>query len=77
VEQFNHSFKVVHALPCDVPLGDHPSEFRMLEKYPALEKTNAQKNPVNPYIDASGCLAEADIEEAMFHAILQEQQQKQ
>jgi metallo-beta-lactamase class B len=71
VEEFNRSFKVVRALPCDVPLGDHPSEFRMLEKYPKL-----QKDRPNPYIDPAGCKLEAEIEERMFHAILQEQEHK-
>jgi hypothetical protein len=28
----------------------------------------------NPFISPSTCMAEADIEEAMFHAILDEQQ---
>jgi metallo-beta-lactamase class B len=72
VEEFNHSFKVVHALPCDVPLGDHPAQIGMLEKYPKLRKDRP-----NPYIDPAGCKLEAKIEEGMFHAILQEQQQKQ
>jgi hypothetical protein len=29
---------------------------------------------LNPFISPSTCMAEADIEEAMFHAILGEQQ---
>jgi hypothetical protein len=41
----------------------------MQEKYAKL-----QKGGVNPFIDAAGCNVEADIEEAMFHAILNEQQ---
>jgi len=72
VDEFNHSFKVVQPLSCDVPLGDHPAQFRMLEKYPKV-----QKDSPNPYIDVAGCKLEAQIEEGMFHAILQEQQQKQ
>ena len=27
VAEFNRSFKVVRALPCDVPLGDHPAQY--------------------------------------------------
>src|SRR5213596_1386173 len=27
VDAFNHTFKVVRALPCDVPLGDHPAQY--------------------------------------------------
>jgi metallo-beta-lactamase class B len=26
IDEFKHTFAVVRALPCDVPLGDHPSE---------------------------------------------------
>jgi metallo-beta-lactamase class B len=67
----NRSFKVVRALPCDVPLGDHPAEYRMLEKHARL-----QPGSPNPFIDKAGCTTEADIQEAMFHAILKEQTAK-
>jgi metallo-beta-lactamase class B len=70
LDEFNRSFKLVRALPCDVPLGDHPAQYRMQEKYVKLSK----KGP-NPFIDAAGCFAEADIQEAMFHALLDEQRQ--
>jgi metallo-beta-lactamase class B len=69
IDEFNHSFAVVRGLPCDVPLGDHPSEYGMAEKY-AKVKPGAR----NPFIDPSGCHLEADMEEAMFKAILAEQQ---
>jgi len=65
------SFKIVRALPCDVPLGDHPAEYRMLEKHARL-----QPGGPNPFIDKAGCATEADIQEAMFHAILNEQATK-
>jgi metallo-beta-lactamase class B len=68
VEEFKRSFKVVNALPCDVPLGDHPAQFSMLEKYPKIKKGSP-----NPYIDKPGCKLEAKIEEGMFNAILEEQ----
>lgn len=68
-EEFTHSFKTVAQLPCDVPLGDHPAQFGLLEKYPKI-----RKDQPNPYIDLPGCKLEARIEEAMFHAILQEQE---
>src|SRR5262249_30996823 len=35
--EFDHTFKLVRALPCDVPLGDHPSEYEMTTKYPRLK----------------------------------------
>ena len=69
VDEFNRSFKLVRSLPCDVQLGDHPAQYNMEEKYAKL-----QNNSPNPFIDAPGCKLEADIEEAMFHAILAEQQ---
>jgi metallo-beta-lactamase class B len=69
VEEFNRSFKLVRSLPCDVQLGDHPAQYNMEEKYAKL-----RNNSPNPFIDAPGCKLEADIEEAMFHAILAEQQ---
>jgi metallo-beta-lactamase class B len=69
VDEFNRSFKLVRSLPCDVPLGDHPAQYRMQEKYAQFQKGGA-----NSFIDAAGCQVEADIEEAMFHAILKEQE---
>jgi metallo-beta-lactamase class B len=70
IDEFNHSFAVVRALPCDVPLGDHPAEYGMVEKYAKLKP-----GAPNPFIDPSGCRLEADLEEAMFKAILAEQKQ--
>lgn len=69
VDELNRSFKLVRSLPCDVQLGDHPAQYGMAEKYAKL-----QKNGPNPFIDPAGCRVEADIEEAMFHAIQAEQE---
>jgi metallo-beta-lactamase class B len=69
-DEFNRSFKLVRGLPCDVQLGDHGAQYNMLEKYAKL-KAGAP----NPFIDPASCTLEADVEEAMFHAILTEQQQ--
>jgi metallo-beta-lactamase class B len=69
IAEFNRSFKVVRALPCDVLLGDHPAEYNLDEKY-----AKVRKGGPNPFIDAASCRQEADMEEAMFHAILNEQQ---
>ena len=66
--EFNRSFKVVRSLPCDVPLGDHAAQYGMQAKYAKL-----QKGGLNPFIDPAGCKVEVNIEEAMFHAILDEQ----
>jgi metallo-beta-lactamase class B len=70
IDQFNRSFKVVRAMPCDVPLGDHPAQYRMLEKYPMMRSGGP-----NPFIDAANCNLETDIMEAMFRAALDEEQQ--
>jgi len=69
VDEFNRSFKLVRSLPCDVQLGDHPAQYSMEEKY-----TKVRNGSRNPFIDAAGCKIEVDIQEAMFHAILAEQQ---
>ena len=69
VDAFNRSFKLVRSLPCDVQLGDHPAQYNMQEKYAKLQNRGR-----NPFIDAASCKIEVDIEEAMFHAILAEQQ---
>ena len=69
--EFTHSFEVVRKLPCDVLVGDHPAEYSMREKF-AMLKPGAP----NPFIDAVSCHHEAGVEEAMFHAIVAEQEQK-
>ena len=68
VDEFNRSFKLVRSLPCDVPLGDHPAQYNMQDKHAKL-----RAGAPNPFIDAANCRLEADIEEAMFKAILAEQ----
>jgi metallo-beta-lactamase class B len=69
VEEMNRSFKLVRTLPCDVQVGDHPAEYNMQEKYAKLRKNSR----LNPFIDPATCTLEADIQEAMFKAILAEQ----
>lgn len=68
VDTFNRTFKLVRSLPCDVPLGDHPAQYNMHAKY-----ARRQSGGPNPFIDAANCTAEADIQEAMFRATLDEQ----
>ena len=65
---FDRSFALVRTMPCDVPLGDHPAQYRMQEKYAKL-KAGAP----NPFVDKAGCLTEARIQEAMYHAVVAEQ----
>src|SRR5215467_4105768 len=31
--EFDRTFRIVRALPCDIPLGDHPAEYGMSAKY--------------------------------------------
>src|SRR5467141_4055835 len=68
-DEFTRSFKLVHALPCDVQLGDHGAQYDMQGKYARL-----QSGGRNPFIDPATCKLEADISEAMVRAILAEQQ---
>lgn len=69
IAEFNHTFPLVRSLACDVPLGDHPAQYNMQEKYAKLRDRAG-----NPFIDPDGCTYEVDIEETMFHALLDEQQ---
>jgi len=67
--EFMRAFTVARSLPCDVPLGSHPAMYNLDEKYPKL----AGGGP-NPFIDPAGYTLEVDIAEAMFRAVLAEQQ---
>ena len=66
--QLERSLKVWRALPCDVMLGDHPAQYQMAEKFAKLKP-----GAPNPFIDKPTCTKEADIQEAMFRAVLKEQ----
>jgi metallo-beta-lactamase class B len=68
-KEFNRTFQVLRSLPCDVPLGDHPAQYDMTEKY-----ARRQAGSANPFVDPAGCWLEADIQEAMLRAQLQWQQ---
>lgn len=69
-DEFTRSFKTVRGLPCEIQLGDHGAQYNMQEKYAKLKD-----GAPNPFIDPASCTLEADVEEAMFHAIMTEQQQ--
>ena len=68
VNEINRSFRLIRSLPCAVPLGDHPAQYRMQEKFGKLKNTGS-----NPFVDPAGCFFEADIQKAMFLAVLDEQ----
>jgi metallo-beta-lactamase class B len=69
VSEFMRSFPIVRSLPCDVPLGDHPSQYSLQEKAAKMRPGGP-----NPFIDPMGCNIETDLEEAMFAAVLLEQE---
>jgi metallo-beta-lactamase class B len=66
--EFERSFALVRTLPCDVPLGDHPAQYDMTAKYSRLKDGSP-----NPFVDKANCLLEADIQKAMYHAVMEEQ----
>ena len=68
IAEFNRTIPIVRALPCDVPLGDHPTQYNLQEKFARITPKGA-----NPFIDPAGCNVETDIEEVMFKAVIQEQ----
>ena len=67
-DEFNRSFKLVHALPCDVQLGDHGAQYGMHAKYAKL-----QGGGPNPFVEPATCMQEADLGETMLNAQLAEQ----
>lgn len=67
-EEYARGFKTSRALPCEIPLGSHPGMYNMAEKYAKLGKGGS-----NPYIDPAGYTAELDLDEAMYHAVLEVQ----
>src|SRR4051812_11891025 len=69
VDEFNQTFTVARGLPCDVPLGSHPGMYNLDEKFAKLGNGGP-----NPFIDPEGYKLEVDIDEAMFRAVLAEQQ---
>jgi metallo-beta-lactamase class B len=68
-DEFTRTFKVARTLHADVPLGSHPGMYNLDEKYKKLAAGGA-----NPFIDPAGYALEVDIDEAMFRAVLAEQQ---
>jgi metallo-beta-lactamase class B len=67
---YQRSFRVLRALPCDVFLGAHGQFFHLTEKREAL----AHSPRVNPFIDPAGYRAYVDGAERAFQAALRRQQ---
>jgi metallo-beta-lactamase class B len=66
--EYIQGFKVMHALPCDVPLGSHPDMYNMTEKHAKL----GDGRP-NPFIDPRGYKAEIDLVERTFTSVFDDQ----
>ncbi len=70
VAEYNRTFPLLRSLPCDVPLADHAETYNIQEKFAKMRAGGP-----NPFIDPAGCNVETDVEDSMFHAVLQEQEQ--
>jgi metallo-beta-lactamase class B len=67
VEEYRRAYERLRSLPVDVPLGSHPSMYRMAEKYPLID------SGPNPFIDPEGYIEELDLNESIFRLRLEEQ----
>ena len=68
---YESTFRVLHALPCDVFLGAHGSFFDLTAKRAALLRGAKP----NPFIDTAGYRVYVDGSEAVFRAELRRQQE--
>ncbi len=68
---YEHSFEVLRALPCDIFLGAHGNYYGMTAKYAKLRKGAA-----NPFIDPAGYRAYIDDREQAFRKELDAQKRK-
>lgn len=68
VKQFEHSFGVVAALPCDVPIAPHPDMVDFWERVAKRERGDA-----NAMVDPAGCRAYARAARESFEAELAKQ----
>jgi len=66
-DEYIRAFKVLRALPCDVPLASHPAMYNMADK---LKRVG--QGP-NPFIDPAGYKAELDLVERVFNETLDAQ----
>jgi metallo-beta-lactamase class B len=69
VQDYEETFRVLHALPTDVFLGAHGGYYRMNSKYKKLEA-----GAPNPFIDPDGYEAYVADQEAAFRRELARQQ---
>jgi metallo-beta-lactamase class B len=66
-QEYRRSFRILRALPCDIPLGSHPAMYGMAEKYAKLGK-----GP-NPFIDPQGYKTEVNLMEQVFRTEFERQ----
>jgi metallo-beta-lactamase class B len=67
VAKYEASYAKLRELAVDVPLGSHPSMYRLEEKYPLIGQDS------NPFIDPEGYHYEIDINEQAMQLRLEEQ----
>lgn len=68
VKQFEHSFEVVAALPCDIPVAPHPEMVDFWERVAMRERGDG-----NAMLDPAGCRAYANAARKNFAAELAKQ----
>ena len=69
-DDFDKTFRILKALPCDVFLGAHGGYYDMIEKYERSKLDSSQ----NPFVDPSGHRAYVELKEKAFRATLATQE---
>ena len=69
VEDFEHTFRLIKSLPCDVGLYPRATTIKLAEKQARL---NRGEKP-NPFVDPAGCRAYIEDSEKLFQTLLGEQ----
>jgi len=67
VALYESSYAKLRGLDVDIPLGSHPSMYKLAEKYPLIGQGE------NPFIDPEGYFYEIDINEQAMRLRLEEQ----
>ena len=71
---FQRTFKILKALPCDIFLGAHGNYYGMESKHAKLS-SGASSNAVNPFIDPDGYRAYVEDRERAYLNTLNKQKQ--
>ena len=74
VDDFERSFRLLKALPCDVFLAPHGSFFSLEEKIKRLAQDPSRVPSQNPFIDGAGYRRNVERTEKEFRAALKRQQ---